>query len=532
MRRTHPYPTLIFIFSLMFLMLLAACGGTTTEETTDDAADTAVSEEEAASAEEMAAEESAAEEMADEFEGELTLAIWGQIDADPNHSAYSYHEILQQWNDLHPNVELKYELIGGTTVPDRFNWIATNMAAGTLPDVVMIYFPNDTYKDPELIVDLTPYLQEPNPYSDNPTWWDDFPFDGQVLKDYASANGEYFFVGPTQSGDTGVTTIIYNKTMFDDVGVEPPTTWAEFTNVQQQLKDGGYTPFFQPMAGPLGWLIGWPLMQANEQLLDEIIQACDIEPPTSNISEKEMARCIITGEFRADDPRHMEVWQLMKDWSPYWQEGFLAPPPEGDPFTQGDVAMSHMMNLWIGRYAGNPDITFEWGTFYLPPITEETTEFATGAPNRRVGNLGAPASGSQFLMIPQTTVENGKFEMALDLAQYTTAPAQLEYWCSKQPVPCFEPGTSIEEVYPDQPQTWTMMRGFFEPGAFNNGVRGFDYATLGQDVNTQVLKLMQDYLGDALTLDEAMAELQVLMEDAANQSVREHPEWEADSWSN
>lgn len=545
----------ISLLLLGMVLLLAACGSSSTpEEPTKAPEPTAVpaSEETSTEPEEAApepteapapAEETVAEEPepteesaaaeaapADDFEGELTLAIWGQIDADPAHSVYAYHEILQQWNEMHPNVDLKYELIGGTTVPDRFNWIATNMAAGTLPDVVMIYFPNDTYKDPDLVYNFNDALQQPNPYSDNATWWDDFPYDGLILDEYADAEGNHFFVGPTQKGDTGVTAIIYNKDIFDEVGVEPPETWAEFMDIQQKIKDAGYTPFFQPMAGPLGWLIGWPLMSTNEQLLDEIIKACDVEEPFDNISEKEMARCIKTGEFKANDPRHMETWQLMKDWSPYWQEGFLAPPPEGDPFAQGQVAMSHTMNLWIGRYLTNPDIAFDWGTFYLPPITEETTDLATGAQNRRVGNLGAPASGSQFLMIPQTTVENGKLDMALDLAQYTTAPEQLEYWCARQPIPCFEPGTPIEEVYAGQEALQQRLRGFFEPGSFENGVRGFDYATMGQDVNTQVLKLMQEYLGDGLTLEEAMDELQFVLEDAADQLIMEHPEWNADEW--
>jgi hypothetical protein len=529
MLRKHTY--LLLILSLLFTMLLVACGGSTTEETTTTAEESAPADAgETADADADAAEETDAAADASEFSGELTLAIWGQIDADPNHSAYSYHEILQQWNEMYPDVELKYELIGGTTVPDRFNWIATNLAAGTLPDVVMIYFPNDTFKDPDLVYDLSAELQAPNPYSDNATWWDDFPFDGQILNDNVGPNGEYFFVGPTLSGDTGVTSILYNKTIFDEVGVSPPETWAEFMDIQQQIKDAGYTPFFQPMAGPLGWLIGWPETSTTEQLMDEVIRACDVEEPFDKISDKEFARCVKIGEFQATDPRHMESWRLMKEWSPYWQEGFLAPPPEGDPFVQGEVAMSHTMNLWIGRYTGNPDIDFEWGTFYQPPVTEASSEYATGVPIRRVGNLGNAASGSQYLMIPMTTVENGKLEMALDLAQYTTAPEQLQYWCERQPIPCFEPGTPIEEVYPGDTTTQTQLRGFFEPGSFERGVTGFGPAALGQDVNTQWLKLMQDYLGDALSLEEAMEELQVLYEDAADQAILEHPEWNADEW--
>jgi len=465
-----------------------------------------------------------------EFEGELTLAIWGQIDADPNHSAYAYHEILQQWNDLHPNVDLKYELIGGASVPDRFTWVKTHMAAGTLPDVVMIYFPSDDFKDPDLVYDFTEDLKKPNPYSDNPTWWDDFPYDGMILKAYAGLNGEYFFVGPTQLGDSGVTAFIYNKDIFDEVGVTVPETWAEFLEIQQKIKDAGYTPFFQPMAGPLGWLIDWPIYAISDQLMDEVIRECDLDEPKDTLSVKELAWCVKTGVWRADDPRFLDTWRLIKEWSPYWQEGFLAPPPEGDPFVQGEVVIQHTMNLWLGRIANNPEITFEWGTFYEPPITEESSEYVSSVFIRRVGNTGAPASGAQFLMIPLTTVEKGKLDMALDLCQFTTAPAQLEYWCARQAIPCYEPGTPIEEVFPDQPEKWTQLRGFFEPGAFQNGIRGFAFATFGHDAGTLATKVLQDYMGDALTLEEAGVELQAILEEEADKAIREHPEWDADQW--
>jgi len=536
--------TLLAVGMILSLMLfaLAACGGT--QATPAPAEPTAAPAAEEPAAEEPAAEEPAAEEAeptaepaeeepmspAEEYEGELTLAIWGQIDADPQHAAYSYHEILQQWNEMYPNIDLKYELIGGASVPERFTWIKTHMLAGTLPDVVMIYFPGDDYKDADLVYDFADDMQKPNPYSDNATWWEDFPQDAQILKEWGGADGETYFVGPTLSGDTGVTTFLYNKDIFDEVGVEPPETWAEFIDIQQKIKDAGYTPFHQPVAGPMGWLIDWPITAVVDQLMDEVVRECDIEEPHDKISQKELVRCIKNGTFRVDDPRFMESWKIIKDWSPMWQEGFLAPPPEGDPWVQGEVAMQHMMNLWIGRTLGNPDIDFEWGTFYQPPVTTETSDLVEDVFIRRVGNTGAAASGSQFLMIPATTVEDGKLDVAKDLVQYTTAPEQLQYWCDHQPVPCFDPGTAIEEVYPDQPQTWQRMRGFFEPGAFENGIRAFYVTTLGHDVGTLTSKLLQDYLGDALTLEEAMEELQVYMEEDADKLIREHPEWNADEW--
>ena len=533
---SHKSPrTLLLLMGIAVMLtavILSGCSQAAPQQAPAPAAESGEAAAEAPAQEEAAApaEEAASGSAVDEYEGELTLAIWGQIDADPQHAAYAYHEILQQWNEMHPNIDLKYELIGGSSVPERFTWIKTHMLAGTLPDVVMIYFPSDDFRDPELLYDFTEDLQKPNPYSDNPTWWDDFPYDGLILKSYAGPNGEYFFMGPTLKGDSGVTTFIYNKDIFDEVGVEPPETWAEFMDISQKIKDAGYTPFFQPVAGPLGWLIDWPFYAMSDQFMDEVIRECDFEEPKDSLSQKEMAYCVETGRFRADDPRYMETYRLIKEWSPYWQEGFLAPPPEGDPFVQGKAAMQHMMNLWLNRIANNPNVTFEWGTFYQPPVTKDSSDLIEKVFIRRVGNQGAPASGSQFLMVPLTTVENGKLDVARDLLQYTTAPEQLEYWCERQPIPCFEPGTPIEEVFPDQPEKWVQLRGFFEPGAFENGIRNFTIDTFGHDAGSLARKVLQDYLGDALTLEEAMEEIQMIMEEETEKAIREHPEWNADEW--
>ena len=41
---------------------------------------------------------------------------------------------------------------------------------------------------------------------------------------------------------------------------------------------------------------------------------------------------------------------------------------------------------------------------------------------------------------------------------------------------------------------------------------------------------MQEYLGDAISLEEAMAELQAIAEEEADKAIREHPEWDTSSW--
>jgi raffinose/stachyose/melibiose transport system substrate-binding protein len=468
-----------------------------------------------------------------DFTGELRVAVWGQIDQVTDRPDVAVvDEIFKQWAAIYPNVSLRYDYIGGTNVSERFTWINTNLLAGTLPDLVMIYFPGpDVYNAVDLLYNFAEDLQQPNPYSSNPRWIDDFPLDGLILNQTVSSDGGNRVLGPTLSGDSGVTAYAYNKTVFDEVGVEPPQTWGEFLDIQQQLKDAGYTPFLMPVAGPLGWVWNWSEWTIREQLMADVVDACDFEEPFDNLNDKEVVYCVETGKFSLDDPRLKESWALMKDWSQYWQDDFLAPPPDADLFAQGEVAIINTMNLWLGQIANNPNIDFEWGTFYQPPVTSDDNEYGNDVTPRRVGNLGYAGSGSIYFFIPMTTVERSqeKFVMARDLIQWLTAPEQLELWCSQQPIPCFDPGTPIEDVYGDEEKI-VQMRGFFEPGAYLNGVAALNWATFDRSLDAEWSRLFAEYMGDNLTVDEAFEEFGDLLDSAIQRAIRAHPEWDAGSW--
>ncbi len=481
----------------------------------------------------MAAVVGSSAQDATEFSGELRIAVWGQIDqAVGRPDVTVVHDMLQQWQAMYPDVQLGYDYIGGTNVSERFTWINTNLLAGTLPDVVMIYFPGpDVTNAVDLVYNFADDLQQPNPYSTNAAWREDFPLDGLVLNQTQSSDSGNRVIGFTLSGDSGVTTYAYNQTIFDEVGIEPPTTWGEFMQIQQTLKDAGYTPFQMPTAGSLGWVWNWAEWIIREQLMEDVISACDIEEPRNLLNDKEVVRCIATGTFTLQDPRMAETWELLQQWSQYWQEDFLAPPPDVDLFAQGEVAIINTMNLWLGQIAANPNITFDWGTFYQPPVTAADSEFGNDLLPRRVGNLGQAGSGSVYFFIPNTTVDRGpeRLAMARDLIQYVTAPDQLAQWCSQQPIPCYEPGTPIEEVYTD-PVMVERMRGFFEPGAYNNGGASLNWATFDRALDAEWSRLFVEYMSGSMTIEEVFAEFQPLLDDSVQRAISAHPEWGADSW--
>ena len=462
-----------------------------------------------------------------EMSGELTVALWRDLAAAPEHPAYSVYEILEQWNEMYPNVDVKYEIIGGQSVMDKFTWLTTHMLSETLPDVTMIYFPNENYYNPDYIYDFSAELTKPNPYSSNPTWRDDFPQDAQVIKNVMQPDGAVYVAGFTQSGNVGATAFVYNKDIFDEVGVSVPKTWAEFLDIQSKIKAAGYTPFLQPTAGPLGWLVDWPRWTIQWQLFDDIMDDVDIQEPFDVVTQYEIVRAYKRGIFTPKDPRYKETWRMMKEWSQYWQEGFLA-PPEGNQFVEGKAAMQHTMTLWINQISDNPDVKFKWGTFYQPTITGESSRYGKGVVPQRVGNSGAGASASMYFMIPQTTVDRGRLDMGLDLLKYMTAPDQLAYWCQAQTIPCFKPGTDVKDVYPGNEDAQRQMAGFFDPPAFENGSSNMNFNGIGGDTGTQIMKLLQEYLADAMTIDEVVEEIDTLVAMGVEDLLANNPEWKKD----
>lgn len=516
---------------LCLTLLLAACGTVVAPET-PQAAQPAAAEAAAPVADEPADEpgDGAAPPAATaaarpDLSGELVINTWGDITADPNHPSYVLHELIQQWAANHPGVSVTYQPMLGT-VPERFSYIATNLRSQTLADVVMQYFPSPAQIDPDLQYDFSADLAQPNPYSENPTWRDDFPLDGVALRD-VTAGDQVVMVGTTYSGDLGDTAVLYNRDLLEQAGVtELPTTWEEFYEAMAALKEAGINPFYMPSAGTDSYIFTWYVVLLSDQLMGDVAELCDGqagEPDDGLISQKEAVWCIKQGHWNARHPGVAATFDEMKKWSAYFHEGYLAPSAPGNRFAQGDVAFFPTVRLLMPVYESDPNMTFEWGSFYLPAMTDGETA-------RRLGNSGA-GQGSQYLFIPQTTVDNGKLDLALDLLQYVTSPSALEYWCANQPIPCFEPGTPIEEIMPGDPVKQERYRGFIVPSTIDNMVSRLDVNdAFGPGVVVQEVQILQDYLTGNADLEQTLDAYQAFLDQQADNAILQNPEWDAGSW--
>ncbi|MFO7679533.1 MAG: extracellular solute-binding protein [Chloroflexota bacterium] len=263
------------LFLLMLLIgliaLIAACAGAPEVDTEAiDAANQAAQEAEAraeaaeataaaaqaeaeaaadASAEELAAAQAAAEEaMAEaeaakaEAEAALAAAEAAQAAEDaPEPITLTYlvgevetdqlwaHALADAYMEMHPNVIINIENRPGGG--DGDNIVKTRLATGEMTDLfsynagslLQALNPSDT------LVDLTN-----EPFMENV---DD------AFKQTVSQNGQVFGV-PGQTAMGGG--ILYNKKVYEDLGLSVPVTWEEFAANNEIIKEAGITPVIAP----------------------------------------------------------------------------------------------------------------------------------------------------------------------------------------------------------------------------------------------------------------------------------------------
>ena len=149
--------------------------------------------------------------------------------------------------------------------------LTTLMASNAVPDIFFTW--ELSYLQPFVeggkVADITSYLEE------DQEWKNSFA-DGTL--DLLAYDGKNYGV-PTQKS---LCVMFYNKQLFEENGVEVPTTYEEFLDVCQTLKDNGVTPM--TMCGTDAWIPAQFVQQiaggmAGDQLFTDV---CDGTEPWNN----------------------------------------------------------------------------------------------------------------------------------------------------------------------------------------------------------------------------------------------------------
>lgn len=145
--------------------------------------------------------------------------------------------------------------------------------------------------------------------------------------------------------------IYYNKAIFDECGIEVPTTFDEFEAACATLKENGYTPM--AAAG----LNGWHVMRWVELLVE-------------HYAGSELHDKLNTFEESWDNEAVVQALEKYKEWvdAGYFPDGFLTSDPNDTimPFGSGECAMDIQGQWYDGSLIQTGLDVSDYGVFAFP----------------------------------------------------------------------------------------------------------------------------------------------------------------------
>lgn len=459
----------------------------------------------------------------------LTISFWGNVQeyaegGSDNAAWEASYNLINQWaEERGVAVEFISQPIDG--IYDR---VRTQLISGTLADIVAIYPANAFLEgNLDLLVDLTPYMSQPNPYGSFDTWADEFWYDQSVgLRDTAIPSDEVYFVGNSLPTNIGQLVVYYNNDIFTEQGLSVPTTLTELLSTCDTLNAAGITPMFNDGTGPFyGWYT-LPIVESMyAPITAEILSAWGVEDGPFAVTSEMLAWAIQNGVLSGSNEYVQEGARLMNELATRcWNSDWQAPDTSVDYFLTNRTAMT-INGFWMLGLYGNPDeTTFDFGTFAFPTIDAESSALATLPFARRWGGVEGGEIGNSY-MIPATTEANGRLDLAVDLLQYLTARSTNDQWCATQPMPCIPPDQPVSEVVTD-PEDQRELFGFYNPPmTVDLAVRGIGDPTPDGVLN----RLFMTYSSGSITLEELGQQVQVEWERWAERAIIDNG-WDTSAW--
>jgi multiple sugar transport system substrate-binding protein len=386
--------------------------------------------------------------------GPTELTLWAWL---PDFQAQ-----VDMFEEAHKDIKVK--LVNAGQGEDEYQKLRTALKAGSgAPDVVHMEFQYiPTFRQIDGLADISEFGA--NDYKNDyaPWTW------GQV------SEGDAVYAMPWDSGPMAM---LYRKDIFDEYGIEVPTTWEQFSQEAEKLHKANpeiYLADFTPADG--GWLTGL-MWQAG---------ARPFEVDGTRVS------------INLDDPAIMKV-------SEYW----------GDLVERGVVATDPgFTNDWYrsfakGIYATWP--TAAWGPVFLEGVAGESKGKWRAAPLPQ-WEEGADASSNWGGSTLAVTTQSENAEEAAQLAMWLThAPKPTELYTTKQflfPV--------LNDLL-DSPDFKNRKFDFYGGQAVNsvfveasdNVDKGFEWSPFQDYVYTQ----MEEQFGAAATGDAEFSQVPVTLQE-------------------
>ena len=429
-----------------------------------------------------------------------------------------FKEVAADYQKLHPDIKISF-VANPPAGTDYETWLKTKAAGGQVPDLVWEQAPNANTSASGIWTDLVPFMNKANPYVEgNKQWIDLFP--KAVINQIKDVSGKIYVI----DADYVDTLIFYNKAMFQKAGItETPKTWEEMIEDCKKLKQAN--PGVAPMGIDMSTsntVYSWFARVFNSNLYYKDIDKIDIDGSKGNSTLSKIV-AVKKGIYGASDPRWCTEWfQVMKDFSQYWQPGYSTAPQGGIimSFVNKKVAM-YYDGTWANKSLKD-DKAPDFGSFPVPQITANTCKGGNDSINT-AGAAGGPYAAWQYA-IPTKKADNSmtdeKLQAVVDFAMFTTTPENNEKVCN-------ELGEFIPTIVGAKPPE--SLSGMAE--AAQHELLALDGAcNLSMPLQQSLTRELQQYLLGKKTLEQAVQACDQATKKEVDQQIKQHPDWDIDKY--
>ena len=202
--------------------------------------------------------------------------------------------IAEEFTKMFPNVTIEWERTKGSDWP---YWMTTQVAADAAPDIVFLH--GAQHADRGWFYRLNELLDEKNVFVDKYDSWKamfpDYVWDSYMTTDAA---GNILAVPYTLYAGTA-TAYYYNKSIFKELNITPPTEWNDFISICKKINKAGYISVAPWSANKTISTDVWDIQfSLGPSYASKIIDVWDLDK-NGSMSQNELLRAAYKGEFYA-----------------------------------------------------------------------------------------------------------------------------------------------------------------------------------------------------------------------------------------
>lgn len=418
--------------------------------------------------------------------------------------------LCKEWEKTHPGYEVK---VSKTSAGGDRSILLPQLKTRTSADIV---YQNGSVVNTDLgqdfYVNLTPYLDAPNPYLEGNAAWKTVYDEGE-LATTAAADGNYYYINLEKIP----VAFMYNKALLKDAGVTNPETIQTFSQLMDAMtkvdeyvatKDATYATYSTEYT--------WYQIALESNLFSDMIDEGDYLRKNNIIDTEELCRLYDKGIWdpRAgitdysnpesntfENNRYYEYIKIIEELDSHKAPASYA---TRQGWLLGKLGFIEATGAHLRALSAQTD--FEWGTIAFPDLDSDTTS------NAEKGVVRGSAGLASSWWVSNHAIDGGqeKVDACVDLLMFLTAPEQNNRLIGdlKGGIP-LNPTDDVELASYLEPLIDTYYKDIVEA---QNGNRVYwgalhSWSVLGITYSNLFIRTMQDMDAGVTTAEKAACTL-------------------------